>query len=42
MTPISFWALHAGIGAAGGLLAFLFARTFGRILEPHPEAAAKR
>ena len=42
MTPISFWALHAGIGATGGLVAFLFGRTFGRILEPHPQAAAKR
>ncbi len=33
MTPIAFWALHAGIGAAGGLLMLLFARTAGRILE---------
>ena len=34
MTPIAFWTLHAAIGAAGGVLALLFARTFGRILEP--------
>jgi POT family proton-dependent oligopeptide transporter len=34
MTPIGFWAVHAGIGAAGGLLMLLFARTFGRVLEP--------
>ena len=34
MTPIAFWALHAGIGATGGLLALLFGRTLGRVLEP--------
>ncbi len=34
MTPIAFWALHAGIGAAGGLVMLLFARTLGRHLEP--------
>ena len=34
MTPIAFWALHAAIAVAGGLLAILFGRTFGRILEP--------
>lgn len=33
MTPIAFWALHAGIGITGGLLALLFGRTLGRILE---------
>ena len=42
MTPIAFWALHAGIGATGGLLALLFARTLGRILEPRQIHAAKR
>jgi POT family proton-dependent oligopeptide transporter len=36
MTPSSFWALHAAIGAAGGLLMLLFGRTLGRILEPQP------
>jgi POT family proton-dependent oligopeptide transporter len=36
MTPIAFWGLHAGIGAAGGALAFIFARSLGRILEPGP------
>ena len=36
MTPIGFWALHAGIGAGGGLLMILFGRTLGRILEPQP------
>ena len=34
MTPTAFWSLHAGIGAAGGILMLLFARTLGRILEP--------
>jgi POT family proton-dependent oligopeptide transporter len=42
MTPIAFWGLHAGIGAAGGVLAFVFARTGGRILEPQPVETAKR
>jgi POT family proton-dependent oligopeptide transporter len=39
MTPIAFWALHAGIGVAGGALLMLFGRTFGRVLEPHSPAA---
>jgi POT family proton-dependent oligopeptide transporter len=34
--PLAFWLLHAGIGGAGGLLALLFGRTVGRILEPQP------
>ena len=42
MTPIGFWALHAGIGAAGGVLMLLFGRTLGRILEPQPIATAER
>jgi POT family proton-dependent oligopeptide transporter len=32
--PLAFWALHAAIGATGGVLAFLYSRTAGRILEP--------
>ncbi len=36
MTPLGFWALHAAIGAAGGLLMILFGRSLARILEPHP------
>ena len=36
MGPLAFWSLHAGIGAAGGLLAFLYSRTAGRLLEPQP------
>jgi POT family proton-dependent oligopeptide transporter len=42
MTPSAFWALHAAIGIAGGLLALLFGRTLGRILEPHRTEPAKR
>ena len=38
MTPVAFWTLHAGIGAAGGFLALLFAQSFGRILEPGPSS----
>jgi len=41
MTPTAFWALHAAIGAAGGLLMILSRRTLTRILEPHPIATAK-
>ena len=37
--PLAFWLLHAAIGIFGGVLAFLFSRTFGRILEPQPNAA---
>ena len=36
MTPVNFWGLHAAIGASGGVLALLFARSSGRILEPQP------
>jgi POT family proton-dependent oligopeptide transporter len=35
--PLAFWALHAGIGATGGVLALIFSRTFGRVLEPQPQ-----
>ena len=37
MGPLAFWALHAAIGGAGGLLAFLYSRTLGRVLEPQPD-----
>jgi POT family proton-dependent oligopeptide transporter len=40
--PLAFWALHAGIGAVGGVLAFAYAGTAGRILEPQPIDAAER
>ena len=42
MTPSAFWALHAAIGVAGGVLALLFGWTLGRILEPQPISPAKR
>jgi POT family proton-dependent oligopeptide transporter len=41
MTPSAFWALHAGIAVAGGILALAFARTFGRILEPQPTQSVR-
>jgi POT family proton-dependent oligopeptide transporter len=39
MTPTPFWALHAAIGAAGGILILLFRRSLGGILEPQPNRA---
>jgi POT family proton-dependent oligopeptide transporter len=38
MTPAAFWGLHAAIGATGGLLMLLFARSLGRFVEPRPRA----
>ena len=35
MTPLTFWLLHAGIAAAGGILVLLFGPLLKRILEPH-------
>lgn len=32
MTPAAFWAMHAAIGAAGGLLVLLFGRSLTRVL----------
>jgi POT family proton-dependent oligopeptide transporter len=40
--PLAFWALHAGIGATGGVLAFIYSRTVGRALEPRPSASSGR
>ena len=34
MSPAGFWALHAVIGASGGLLVLLFGRRLGRMLAP--------
>lgn len=34
MTPAQFWAMHAAIGATGGLLVMLFGRRFSRALHP--------
>lgn len=42
MTPTEFWALHAAIGAAGGIAMMFFGRGLARILEPHPIEATKR
>jgi POT family proton-dependent oligopeptide transporter len=36
--PAAFWGLHAAIGATGGVLALVFSRAFGRMLEPQPQA----
>ena len=32
--PLAFWSLHAAIGATGGIFAFMYSRTAGRLLEP--------
>ncbi|MFZ3376085.1 MAG: hypothetical protein WA183_11070 [Chthoniobacterales bacterium] len=32
MTPAEFWAMHAAIAAAGGLLVLLFGRRLNRAL----------
>jgi POT family proton-dependent oligopeptide transporter len=37
MTPAGFWAMHAAIAAAGGLLVLLFGRGLDRTLHPSPE-----
>jgi POT family proton-dependent oligopeptide transporter len=34
MTPLSFWLLHAGIAAAGGILVLLFGPMLRRVLQP--------
>lgn len=34
MRPIEFWALHAAIGATGGLLVLVFGGMLGRVLDP--------
>jgi proton-dependent oligopeptide transporter, POT family len=36
MTPAQFWAMHAAIAAAGGLLVVLFGRRLGRVLHAQP------
>jgi POT family proton-dependent oligopeptide transporter len=40
--PTAFWTLHAAIGAIGGVLAWGFSRTFGRVLEPQPSPPVAR
>jgi len=39
MTPLAFWAMHAGIAAAGAMLVILLGPTLRRILEPHETQA---
>ncbi len=34
MSPLAFWAMHAAIAAAGGVLVLLFGRALKRVLEP--------
>ncbi len=34
MSPAQFWALHAAISAAGGLVVMLIGRRLGRVLQP--------
>jgi len=40
--PTAFWTLHAAIGGIGGVLAWAFSRTFGRVLEPQPSPPVAR
>jgi POT family proton-dependent oligopeptide transporter len=40
--PAAFWALHAAIGGGGGVLALVYSRTAGRLLEPAADRAAAR
>ena len=40
--PLAFWGLHAAIGGTGGVLAFLYSRTAGRLLEPEPAPPSTR
>jgi len=42
MTPAQFWAMHAAIGAMGGLLVVLFGRRLSRMLHPARRVALKQ
>jgi len=42
MTPAQFWAMHAAIGAMGGLLVVLFGRRLTRVLHPARSMALER
>src|SRR6185436_8519430 len=37
MTPVTFWTMHAAIGATGGMLVILFGRRLGRTFETSPD-----
>jgi proton-dependent oligopeptide transporter, POT family len=39
MTPAAFWAMHAAIAAAGGLLVMLFGRRLSRMLHPTTQSS---
>jgi POT family proton-dependent oligopeptide transporter len=41
MTPLAFWAMHAAIAAAGGILILLLGPVLKRILEPHETGALR-
>ena len=40
MTPAAFWAMHAAIGAGGGLLVMLFGRRLDRVLRLAPQVVS--
>jgi len=40
MTPAAFWALHAAIAAAGGLVVLLLGRWLGRVLRADSPTAS--
>ena len=42
ITPAQFWAMHAAIGAMGGLLVVLFGRRLSRVLHPARNVALKQ
>ena len=42
MTPAQFWAMHAAIGAMGGLLVVLFGRRLTRVLHHASSVVLKR
>ena len=42
MSPTGFWALHAAIGAAGGVVMLLSSKILAPILEPQPIQAPER
>jgi hypothetical protein len=42
MTPAQFWAMHASIAAAGGLLVVVFGRRLTRVLHPARRVALKQ
>jgi POT family proton-dependent oligopeptide transporter len=41
MSPLSFWLMHAGIAAAGGILVLLLGRMLAQVLEPRETQALR-